>query len=896
MRSSRTTHSTRTVESLLAEIAVEAHDLGMDTAQAVFRAGMLLEREHALAVLHGAHSETRVGQGRLLFVAGEAGIGKTALVNAFCEAVGRSGRVLQGACDALATPRPLGPFVDVAEQTGGDLAAIVGEGGRPHDVLAVVKTELDREPTVLVLEDLHWADEATLDVVRMLGRRIAAVPALVLATYRDDQLARTHPLRVMVGDLATVSGVSRLRLEPLSREAVTRLAVGGIMDADDVHRVTGGNPFFVSEVLAASGSEIPATVRDAVLARAARLGAAATSVLETVSMTPPHIEPWLLEKVCSDAVASVDECLEAGILVAAGAGLGFRHELARVVFEDTLAPTRRRELHRLLLAALTDAESEIDLARLAHHAEAAGDAEAVLQFARTAAERAAALGAHREAAAQYARALRFSDRLPDAERAELLERRSVECYLTDQYDDGIASLEEAVECRRTLGDTYRIADDLRRLSEFMWCPGRTAESDSLSRDAVALLEPLPPSGELAAAFLRVAENCTAAARSSEAIVWGQRALALSERLGATEIAIGAATTMAVAQADYAAVLACRERARRDGFVEQTGGIGLALTGLAVEQRWLPLARTHLDEAIAYAGDHGHELFRLYVLAHRARFELYEGEWSEACDTAAAVLRIPRTSTTPRIGALTVLALVRARRGDPEVAPLLDEAWALAEPTSELPRLGPVAAARAEAAWLAGEPGAIGSLAGSALELAIEHDSLWLTGELAVWHTRAGLEVEAPLRTAEPYALQLAGEWRRAAVMWRELGCPYEAALALADGDDEPSLRESLDELQGLGASAAVAIVRRKLRQHGARGLARGPRQVTRSHPAGLTRRESEVLALLAAGLRNAEIAERLFLSHRTVDHHVAAVLRKLGVRTRGQATARATELGLLHDR
>ncbi|MDQ2910648.1 MAG: AAA family ATPase, partial [Actinomycetota bacterium] len=757
----------------------------------------LLERDAFLKALRETLEEAEDGRGRLVLLAGEAGVGKTALVRSFCGELHADVSVLGGACDALFTPRPLGPLADVAAQIGGPLAELIARDARAYEVLSAVVEVLSAGPTVLILEDLHWADEATLDLLRLLGRRVERTRGLVIATYRDDELHPAHPLRLVVGGLAAEEGVERMRLPPLSLAAVRELAAPHAVDAEELFQRTGGNPFFVTEALASGVPDVPVTVRDAVLARAARLGRDAHAVIEAVAAVPPRAELGLLEELVGDWIAGLDECLASGMLVQEGDGVAFRHELARMAVEESISPFRRLELHRAALRALQ--ERSADFARLAHHAEAAGDAAAVLEFAPAAGARASAVGAHREAAAQYARALSFGETLSPEERALLLERRGHECYLVDQFDDGVACLEEAIECRRNTGNRLREGDSLRQLSAILRCGARPDDGEVAARRAVALLEVEPQSPELAMAYSILAMIALNAHDTEEALSVAGRAIQLAERFGDTEVLVHSLNTIGTTEL-LAGVSGGLEKLERSlelaweaGLEEHIGRAYIHLVDVAARTRSYALAEQYMEPGIEYCSERGLDLWLRYMHVYRARCELDRGRWDEAVAIPKSAL--DAGTPLPRIVGLVVIGLVRARRGDPAQWTALGEAGDLAAASGELQWLAPVAAARAEAAWLQGDAVSAAAETETAFGLALEKRSPWFAGELACWRRRCGVREEAPPFVAKPYALQLAGDWERAAERWSALRCPYDAALALSDGGDEHALRVSLETLQ-----------------------------------------------------------------------------------------------------
>lgn len=863
----------------------------------------LLERDGELDTLASdLDAVRRSRRGRVVTIAGEAGIGKSALIREFC---GRlpGDRVLYGWCDALLTPRPLGPFIDIAQRTGGQFEQLVQGEASPSELIAALSKLLRRRPgMVVVIEDAHWADDATLDALRLLGRRCGDMEALLLVTYRDDELDRAHPLRIVLGELPRDSA-RRLKLAPLSVTAVAQLASRSSADAKAVHARTGGNPFFVTEALEVSGTEVPETVRDAVLARAARLSAEEREVLDAVAIVPQPTELWLLEAVVGRRFAELERCVSSGMLRAAGDAVVFRHEIARVAIEESILADRARALHRRVLAALVAPPGgRRDLARVAHHAEASGDHDAVLLYAPQAGEQAAAMGAHRAAAEQFRRALKFADGLPREQRVELIERRAHECYLIDEMQQAIDGRQEALLVHRARGDRLREGDTLRWLSRLSWFVGDRAGAEAYASDAIALLESLPPGRELAMAYSNMAQLRMLERDLEGTRRWGEPAIALAEELQETEILVHALNNVGTAEFYYGApeglpkLQRSLELARTAGLEE---GVARGLVNVATtagELRRYDLAEPYLAEGIAYCNDNDLDSWGRYMTAWLARVHLERGRWEDATALASEVLEREGMSAPTRITAQSVIGRLRARRGDPDPWVPLDDVSELASRAEEVQRILPVALARAEGSWLAGKPEVIGTETDAPLELAIRNSHAWGVGELLLWRRRAGIDDPMPdMALPEAVVLELAGVPAAAYQAWTEAGCPYEAALALLESRDESELRRALNELRQLGAQRTAAHVARRLRERGIRDLEQGPRATTRANAAGLTRRELDVLKLVAAGMRNAQIAQALVVSPRTVDHHVSAILAKLGVASRTEAAVRASQLGLIES-
>jgi len=850
----------------------------------------LLEREHYLTDLADWLGTAAKSGGCIALVGGEAGIGKTSLMQEFARQQ-RKTKVLWGACDSLFTPRPLAPLHDIARQTQGALLEAVTTSTSRDVIFNAALDELERTAALVVFEDMHWADEATLDLLKFLGRRMQRTKAMLVITYRDDEVGAKHPLRFVLGDLPRAH-TRRTMLSPLSERAVQQLAKQAGRSTEHLHSITGGNPLFVTEVLAESAGTVPVTVRDAVLGRASRLSASAREIAELVSVVPGKTEAWLLEQTVALDDAGIEGCLGIGMLRDADGALAFRHELTRRAFEDSLSQPRQRSLHAKVFAVLSQRPG-VAAARIAHHANGAHNAEAVLRFAPVAAEQAASLRAHREAASHYRIALQYADGLAAEERARLLEQLSYECYLTDQIEDSIDARKSALAIWQSLGAKLKEGDTLRWLSRLGWFTGRRAEANRYGADAVAALESLPAGPELAMAYSNRAQLDMLAHDVTSAIAWSERTLALAEPLGNVEIVSHALNNLGTAKiiggdySGYADLERSLQLALDGGMQEHVARACTNLSASSVTAKHYGHARRYLQQGLAYCEEHDLDSWRLYMLAWSARAKFELGDWHGAAEDAEAVLQHAGTAPISRAPALILLGHLRIRRGDPDANSVLDSARALVAPTQELQRIAPLALALAEAAWFADDRATVIREVQPAYELAQTVRDPWTRGELAAWLSRAGALDAVPTDVAEPYARELSGDWHTAARMWGDLGCTYEQASLLARYGGEAEKRQALKIFDELGATVFSQVLRKRMRAEGVRRIPRGSRPSTRNNSLGLTKREAEILALLSEGLRNSTIASRLFLSTKTVDHHVSAILTKLGVQSRAEAVAMA---------
>lgn len=830
-------------------------------------------------------------------IGGEAGIGKTSLVRAFTATARERARVLTGACDDLLTPRTLGPFRDACRGGSGPLAEALAAGEDRDAIFSAIVDELCQPdgPTVLVVEDVHWADDATLDVLRFLARRIGEMPAVMVLTYRDDEATPEHPLHRVLGALVGEC-VHRIALQGLSREAIALMAGDADVDLDVLAEVTGGNPFFVTEVLSSPDHELPPTVLDAVLARVRRLSPPAQAALEQLAVVPSHVESWMVTELLG-GFGPVTEAERHGVLGVTAGGVAFRHELARRAIEQATPLSLRMELNRNVARALITRDDE-DLSRIVHHAVVAEDVALIAEYTPRAGREASVAGSHRQALAHYEQALRYAHRLSQADRAQVLEEYSWELYNAHRFTDAVDAAREAVAIREGLDDGIGLGQALVTLSRHQYMANQPTEAWSSIERSLQVLDPAQDPGTRCYAEAYCGAILVLTDRPQDALEQLARAREMAEEVGRPDLVALCLNYIGGALIDLgdgsgaehlrSSVELARSLPHHEYAVRGYTNLAEGLTQLG----WWDQLGPWLEEGLAYARERDFSAHAYNMEAHRGMLLARQGRWDDAERCVRELLEAVEDPGV--LGRLTLptLGRIHARRGRPEAEELLGRAWKVAVDSGSLQAMVPTGIALLEWAWLTGDldraSDAIDMLLTRTKRLGAER----CRGEVLRYLARAGWDVEPFERCPKEYAAGIAGDWRTAAAEWERLGDPYERALELADSGETERTLEALAVLDDLEAEPAAAIVRERLRELGVTRIPRGPNTATRANPAGLTQRQVDVLALLADGLTNAEIAQKLFVSTRTVDHHVSAILMKLGVGSRREAARAAAELGL----
>ena len=857
----------------------------------------LSERDSQLQALTARADEARAGRGGMVIVCGESGAGMTSFVQAFVDGWVRDERVLWGACDPLPTPRALGPVHDVAERLAPATCSILDSAEKPFDIFAAVHQDLRTAPSVFVLDDLHWADQGTVDLLRFVLRRLAQTRSLVIGTVRDEELGVDHPVRVLLGDVARSSRADALTLPPLTVAGVEGLVGDRNVDAAWLHGVTGGNPFFVCEMLEHTGDDLPTSVRDAVLARTSGLDPDAWDLLNLLTCSPGAIPDHLLADLGVTLPAS-RVLTEAGLITRTARGVSFRHDLCRLAVASVIPPGAEPQLHRRLIEAYETA-GQADPAVLTHHSVGAGDVERIRASAYQGGVEAARSGAHTQAAEFFALALAKGGRFEARDEADVLELLAWEFYLTDRLAEAIDSCRRAMTIRESLGEPAALSADHHSLAVYQWYNANRDSAESHAVQAMSVLDGEREEQSVVAlghAFAMQAYLAVQASDLPRAASLIARAREIADSTGDSDLMVRVRLIESYGKmltGDDAGreVILSILHAGPHNIDELYSGGWSNVTYFDVEQRRLDVAADLLDVTIPLMYEHDLPICRAWQTGSRARLQLLVGDWDDALADAERVLESP-SAPLARIWPTLIRALVAIRRDGTGVEALA-QAWQLASRFREPLRTLPAASAIVEHAWLTGVTDGI-DMCRELLAATPVTGLEWSRGELAVWLIRAGADIDDGIGAgvAGPYRLLLDGAHEAAAVAFHAMSMPYDGALALVDSGDPAAATRALDILDRLGADAVAAKVRRDLRVSGHSAVPARRRTATLANPAGLTARQLEVLRLLGEGLTNAELAQRLYLSAKTVDHHVSAILTKLDVTNRRDAARKARTLGI----
>jgi DNA-binding CsgD family transcriptional regulator len=897
----------------------------------------LLERESELATLHAAAQGARLYGGRTVIISGEAGIGKTSLLRNWAESsTSASLKFSWGGCEALFTPRPLGPVLDIAAQLDHQVRVAVRNHQSSNDVMSAFSTWLADQafhPTarvsesvleILIIEDVHWADHLTLDFLKFMSRRVQRSRVLLVLTFRDDEVDAMHPLTQVLGEIPTAHRTS-IKLVPLSKPSLAHLSGYSATRLSELYRVSGGNPFFATELIAAQTSNgleltdassavqfgMPESATAAVMARVQRVSESAREILEIASLVPGSVELNLLNSLLREpSTTLVQECVQQGFFIWAGRGLAFRHELARLAVQEQLPPPKRKAMHSQLLKALTEQEPQA-VDRLAYHATLAEDLDALIDMTPKAALRASALGAHREAEAHYRLALEILERkdiftvgdsknanvqnpLSSVQRAQLLQAWVGECQILGRIDSKVeVAIRSAVSMRRLLKDPIQLGRSLMELSEVLGLLNQVDAKEQALNEAQSTLEQASPNAELARLYSQRSAQYMLKNESTLAERWGRRAIALARQFNDHQTEAHALNNIGSAMLDdeqdrgYALVMQSLQIALRHGLRSDAARAYLNFSEACIRNRDLARAQPMLNEGLAFVKSHDLDKYCAVLLSLQSNVLQMHGRLHEAVEVATSAMANTSLASPLCNGPNTVLGTVTLQSDLAAGRNLLQQVWVQVLPNAQPDFVAPAAIGIAEGAWLAGDFKACQDVVRHAISLCPQLTS-WDYGELAIWHHRAGGDL-SPFgqRKIAPACIdEIEGHFEAAANQWRDMGMQRHEAYVLMRMDPHQypdALNHAIELLDSIGAATAAALARKLARQRsraGVKGIKVGPHAAARNNPFGLTPRELEIALLIVDGYSNQRIAESFSRSTRTVEHQVSALLGKLGLTQR----------------
>ena len=862
----------------------------------------LIERAGFLTSLQSQFENVIKGEGHCILLSGEAGIGKTSLVKTFCNDLRKDYKIYQGTCDALFTPRPLAPLYDILSQ--------MGKGFSEFSIDIADRTafftrffhelQIQKEASLIVFEDIHWADEATLDFIKFLARRITQLRCLFILTYRDDEIHSRHPLRNVLGQLNPDS-FTRIQLLPLSRQAVDKMAEEKGFNGEDVYRISGGNPFYVNEILASYSKSVPDNIKDSILSVFNRMEDRAKYIWEILSVLPAGIRIDYIEKIEPSYTTVVEQCLDSKILIMENGHLFFKHELYRRTVELSLSPLLRVALNKKILDLLRENfEQNQEIEQIIHHAKNANEYDLVVYYAPIAAKQAACVGAHTEASRLYLTAIEYYQGDDQNTLIQFYESYAYECYLINQIREAIIYTGKSLNLWKKKNNEEKIGNSLRFLSRLWWFDGNRKQAESFGVQAIEVLDKQPSSKAKAMAYSNMSQLKMLSDEIAECIAWGEKATAIAGELNDEETISHALNSMGSAlmtiqtskSRGIELLQESMEIALRNSYHEHVARAYTSLGSNGVTLRDYDFARKKLDEGINYCEERDIDSWKLYMLAWKARLNLETGNWKEASSIADDLLKNENQSPVIKIGVLVVVATIKMRKGDPDALPLLLEAKIRAFETMELQRIIPALSALLEYEWITGETCIETKDLDRTVNMIERIEKVSKKNKFYYW-LRIVRRQYLPIKERyEGYEGASSSIILKEAAEWEKLGCHYEQALTLFEGSDDDK-RKAISIIHQLGATAVYEKMKFEMRGSGIKSIPRGIRKSTQSNPALLTDRELDVLQLLNDGMQNKEIASKLFISAKTVDHHISAILYKLEVKSRAKAVQEAIRLEII---